>query len=273
MILKQLHALSFENNDIYRLESHLDKIIVNEDYHGIRILDFSLNTIKIIPIIEGLIVDCIYKQFDGNSIMLYDMDHDRLVLINLETYKPIIVTIDDNLHGNFYSRNYYWQDATLIFAVENDVTFYQFNFTSLILEKISQKIVRILAPTFFSFSQACRKHNAITIYPEKEAFIFKKNRKLIAFYDYKNKKLIIKKYKLGNFQDVYFYQDTFIFFHLWQKIIAFQKYKMFINSPDPYYYLRIDFLSNDTIVILETDKNDHKICRLGIYALENRKQD
>lgn len=47
MILKRLHTLNFEDNDIYRIESYQDKIIANEDYHGIRILDFSLNTIKV----------------------------------------------------------------------------------------------------------------------------------------------------------------------------------------------------------------------------------
>ena len=56
MILKTIHELCFENNDIYQIESCADKIIVNEDYYGVKILDLSLNTIKTIPFMEKLVI-------------------------------------------------------------------------------------------------------------------------------------------------------------------------------------------------------------------------
>ena len=45
MILTKQHELYFETNDIYKLESFSDKIIVNDDYQGIMIHDFDKNLI------------------------------------------------------------------------------------------------------------------------------------------------------------------------------------------------------------------------------------
>ncbi len=268
MILKKLHTLNFEDNDIYRIESYQDKIIANEDYHGIRILDFSLNTIKVIPLFEGLIVDFIYKKLDGNAIIVCDLDNNRLVLVDLQFFTHSIIQVEPPKNGYFFSRNYYWRDNIFILAIENKNIFYQLNFETLTLNKISQKKVTDLVPEFVIFSNACRKYKAVTIYPEKEAFIFKKNRNLIGFYDYKSKNLILTKHKLGDFEDVDYHRSGFIFFYLWEKCIAFQKNKVFISSADPNYYcLRTNFLSNDTILILETNRDDHKFCILSVYQL------
>src|SRR3990170_2473353 len=179
MILKRLHTLKFEDNDIYRIASYQDKIIVNEDFHGIRILDLSLNTIKIIPITEGLIVDFIYKKTDGNAIIVCDLENNRLILVDLQFFTHSIIQLDEPSTCYFFSRNYYWIKDIFILAIENENIFYQLNFESLTLAKIPPKKVKDIALQFFVFSNACRKYKAITIYPEKEAFIFKKNRNLI----------------------------------------------------------------------------------------------
>lgn len=99
--------------------------------------------------------------------------------------------------------------------------------------------------------------------------IFKKNKYLVAFYDTKHKELILTKHKYDKFQDIYYHQEHgFIFFHPWEKSIVLQKYKSFIKSSDPkYYIIAINFLDNGNIVLLETREDDHKVCRLGIYEI------
>lgn len=269
MILKEKNLLSFEDNDIYQVETYGDKIIVNEDYNGIRILDSSLNTLKIISITEGLIVHSIYKQANGNSIIIYDFDHKQLIFIDLEICNPLTINLEIFVDHYFWPYAYHWKKNILIFALQEKYGFYQLNFTSFSLEKISSKEVRIIAPSFFEFLRICKKYNIISIDSEKQNFIFKKNRKLIGFYNYNNKSIILTKHKLSFFEEeIHYYNGYFIFFYVWEKNIVFQKHKMFIRSEDPYYCLRINCLTNGIIIILETNKNDHKFCRLGAYVLQ-----
>lgn len=276
MILKECNVLHFEDNDIYRSEIYGDKIIVNEDYYGIRILDFSLNTIKIIPIIEGLKISYIYKQSDGSAIIVYDSYDPRLIFIDLETCNPIIINLDNFIDHYFWPYTYYWEKNSLIFAldrksvwdIEQKNVFYQFNFKSFALERISSKQVRLIAPCFIDFYKTCKKYRALTIDCNKKTFVFKKNRNLLGFHDYENKNTILTKHRLGFFEEEVYYNDNFVFFCSWKKNIVFKKYKVFIRSEDPYYCLRLNFLSKDTILLLETNRNDHKLCRIGTYKLE-----
>jgi hypothetical protein len=270
MILNKTHELCFEQNNIYQLESCLDKIIVNEDYHGIRILDLSLNTIKIISIMKGLIIFSIYKKYDGTSIMLYSPEQNHLVFINLQTFKYFIIEPRNPLIDYFFDRNYYWQDNTLIFAVENKDIFYQVDFESSTLEQVSQKTVKTLAPSFIDFFKIYKKHNVITVHPDQSSFIYQKNRNLTAFYDYKNKNLILTKHSTGHFEEIYYHNETFIFFDLWNKIIKFKNSKLFLQGIDNYDCLKMSILSNNSIVILLTNKNNHRQCILETYETNNR---
>lgn len=267
MILNTIHELCFENNDIYQIESCGDKIIANDDYYGVRILDHSLNTIKTIPFLEKLVIFSIYKKYDNSAVMLYAPEQNSLFFVDLQTFQHFTIKPENHLNDYFFGRNYYWQNNTLIFTEENKNAFYQINFESSTLKKISTKTVKTINPTFFDFWKTCKKYNAITIYPNQNSFIFQKNRKLIAFYDYKNKNLILKKHSPGLFEEVYYCNEKFIFFDAWNKNIEFTNSNGFWRAEDPYYCLRIINLDNGNIAMLFTNKNDHQKCFLQIYEL------
>jgi hypothetical protein len=269
MILKKLHELYFETNDIYQLESFSDNLIVNDDYQGIMILDFSLNILHKISIMEGLVVNSIYKKYDNTYAIIHDFDKCLIVFVDLQRFNFNIIKLPTDLEGYCFGHNYYWQNNILILNLENHDIFYQFNFQSFSLEKISQKTVKTIAPVFYDFWKACKKYNAITIYPAQNSFVFYKNRKLTAFYDYKNKNLILTKHPSKFFEDIYYHNGDFIFFDLWNKKITFKKNKAFFEMIENYYCLKINFLSNDTIAILQTNKENHQKCVLQIYEWQS----
>jgi hypothetical protein len=273
MNLKPLHFINFNDNDIYRLEIYGDKIITNEDYCGIRIFDMSLNTVKIIPLIQDFKVYDIYKQFEGNNIIAHDSDKNLFAFIDLKTYQSTIIDISDFIKHYFYSYSYYWQGDNLIFISVNSYNFYKFNFASSILEKISTKEAKSIAPSFFDFYTMCKKYNpeCSSIDSEKRTFIFKKNRKLVGFYDHENKMLSLHKHRLGFFQEPYYHKGKFINFHIFEKAIVLPSQQGFIQSSDKedgYYCLRMKFLENDNLILLESNHNDYRFCRIGIYELQ-----
>lgn len=265
MILNTIHELYFENNDIYQIESCGDKIIANDDYHGVRILDLSLNTIKTIPFLEKLVIFSIYKKYDNSAVMLYAPEQNNLFFVDLQTFKHFTIKPEISLNDFPFGRNYYWKNDNLIFVDDNRNIFYQVDFKSSAVKKITTKTVKSISPTFLNFSNTCKKHHAITIYPEKETLIFQKNRKLVAFYDYKNKNLILKKHSPGFFEEIFYHNGTFIFFDAWNKNIKFRDNNEFWNAEPPYYCLRIISLANGNIAMLFTNRDDHQKCILQIY--------
>lgn len=271
MILNTTHELYFDNNDIFQMQSCADKIIVNEDYHGIRILDLSLNTIKIIPLMERLVILSFYKKYDNSSVAIYAPEQNRLIFVDLQTFTHFTVELLDPLTKYYLDRNYYWQDNTLIFGIENRDIFYQFDFEFSMLKKISQKTVRSIAPSFLDFWQACKKYDAITIYPDQSSFTYKKNRKLTGFYDYKNNGLILTKHSLKLFDEVYYHNKMFIFSDLWNKNINIHN-KIFFSGASSYYCLRISNLDNGNIAVLYTNRDDHRYCFLQIWEINNTKK-
>jgi len=277
MTLKEKNLLEFEDNDIYQLETYGNKIIVNEDYFGIRVLDLSLNTIKIIPIFDGLIVSDIYKKPGGNAILIYDSHQGKLIFIDLETYSPVVINIRNFINHYIWPEAYYWHQDKIIFAIskteffnplkEHHNIFYQLDLASFTLTKISSKKVRSIAPNFFIFYTICKRHDTFTIDSYKQTFTFKKNSKIIGFYDHKIGKNL-HRYRVGMFEDIYYHRNNFITFHNWEKNIGFAHHKFFIKAEDPSYYcLRISFLDNNNVAILQTNRDNHKFCNIGIYEL------
>ena len=268
MILNKIHELCFEKNDVYQIESCADKIVINEDYHGIRILDLSLNTIKVISFIERLVFFSIYKKYDNSAVVLYALEQNSLIFVNLQTFKYFTIKPHVPLINYPFDRNYYWENDTLIFAIENSDIFYQVDFESSSVKRISHKAVKLASQAFFDFWKACKKYNDITIYPNQGTFTFKKNRQLSGFYDYKNKKLMLTKHSLGLFEEIYYHNGMFIFFDLWDKNIKCKNNKTFLPEPDPhYYYLRINGLNNGNIAVLLTNKDNHQKCILKVYEI------
>ena len=95
------------DKDIYFLEIVGDKIIINDDYSGISVLDFELNLIKRVNIMEGLIV---YSAFDnGKSILLFCPDNACVVYVDMETFDHHIFSLE-GLENRVFSDLYCYDD-------------------------------------------------------------------------------------------------------------------------------------------------------------------
>jgi hypothetical protein len=273
MLLKELNYLTLDKNNVYRLEPYHDKIIINENYDSIKILDLSLNIIKTISLIPNLQINSIYKQSNGNAIIIHDFDHEQLIFVDLKTEKTILINIKIFIAEPFYPYHYYWQENTLIFALEKKCSFYRLNLISLSLEQIASKTVQLIAPSFFDFCYICnlycRKYRTVIIDSDKESCIFFKNRNLIGFYKHKNKVLILSKHKFTLSEKAYCYKDNLIFFDLANKTILFKKDKYLFDIEKSYECLDVNLLNNNNIIVLERNKDNHRLSLIKIYEIED----
>lgn len=90
-------------NDVYFLQVIGTKIIINDNYDGILVLDCNLNLLKKINVFDGI---CIYSSFitGENEMVLFCPDHDKLAYINIEREKVYIMDIPEGIRNEIISR-------------------------------------------------------------------------------------------------------------------------------------------------------------------------
>ncbi|RDU22604.1 hypothetical protein [Anaerosacchariphilus polymeriproducens] len=83
-----------KENDIYFMEVTENKIIVNDNYEGIIVFDTNMNLLKKMRLFEDIII---YSSYDlGNDeIVLFCPENEKILYINLEEYKSIVIKIDE----------------------------------------------------------------------------------------------------------------------------------------------------------------------------------
>jgi len=275
MILKKTHELKTTNNDIFRLIHNKNIIIVNHDYKGIDCLDSSLRTLHYIPIANNITAWAIYNKYDGSSIIVHDptdqmipIERHQITIINLKTLEKTTLNPGEAAN-NCFDKNYYWQDDTVIFITEETDIFYHLDLKGKTLKQISQNTVKKIAPAFFSFWQACKMYSALTVYPDRQAFIFQKSPETIVFFDYLNNKQFETNVFTPNPYTVHYRNGIFLFEYSTTIEIVYNNNRTIIESQyPPYYYLQTSILHDNTIVTLQTNTNDHQHCILETYKLE-----
>jgi len=111
---------NFENNDVYFIEIVMNKIIINNNYEGIIILDEQLNVIKSIKLTEQLIIDTAFIK--DKEIVLFDYENQRLIYTNLESYDFRTIELSDEFEDIILTPYYEWIDHNL-FLINYDSTF------------------------------------------------------------------------------------------------------------------------------------------------------
>ena len=81
----------FTNNDIYFMEVVEEKIIINDNYDGVLILDSDLNILKSIRLLEELSIDTSF--LNNQQIVLYCYENQCLIYINIDTYEYKIISL------------------------------------------------------------------------------------------------------------------------------------------------------------------------------------
>ena len=101
------------HNDVYFLVCVNNKIVINNSYRGVLILDNELNVIDTIEIIDDLVIYSYYIY--QNNILLYCPENSICVLLNVETGKYIIISLlgfENEIFGEIYE----WHDDNIVIS-------------------------------------------------------------------------------------------------------------------------------------------------------------
>lgn len=90
-------------NDVHFLQVIGTKIVINDNYDGILVLDCNLNLLKKIKVFDGV---CIYSSFitGENEMVLFCPEDDKIAYINIEREKVYIMDIPEGIKNEIISR-------------------------------------------------------------------------------------------------------------------------------------------------------------------------
>lgn len=113
----------FTNNDIYFMEVVKEKIIINDNYDGVLILDSDLNILKSIKLLEEMSIDMSFVN--NQEIVLYCYENQCLIYINIDTYVYKIISLSTDFEDKVFLSLYEWVDTDL-FLIADDGDFFTY---------------------------------------------------------------------------------------------------------------------------------------------------
>src|SRR5579872_5717153 len=264
MIIKKTAELFFKTNDIYILETFDNTIIINNNHQGLLILNDSLDIQKEVHIQQIAPIYFVYKKYDNSALMLYLPDAHQTILIDLKTCNHDIITLPEVFHEEILSSNYYWNNDTFILTTTNDA-FYEINFISKILYALSYKKVQRNYPSFYDFWNICKHYNIVTIYPEKESFIFQKDDHHMGFFNGKNdQECEIKEY-FNDWHDIEYKNNLFCFIDEHELKIIHDNNTFSLYPQNNFIFLKAKFLGDNNLAILSSNPANCQESLLEVY--------
>ena len=101
--MSTIKYININNNDVYFLACVNDKILINDNYKGMLILDSELNMIDAIEIMDDLVIYSYYVY--QNKILLYCPENNNIVFLDVESGKYIIISLsgfESEIFGDVY---------------------------------------------------------------------------------------------------------------------------------------------------------------------------
>ncbi len=262
-MIKKTAELYFKKNDIYILESYNNTIVVNDNSQGLLLLDNSLHIQKKLVIPQEAPIYSLYKKSDGGAIILYLPDAHRIIHTNLKTSTNYTITLLEAFNKEVLSPNYYWNNNALILTTFTH-NLYQLDFTSNRLFPVSNDTVEKDYPSFFNFWNICKKYNLLTLYPNKQSFIFE-NDNAIGYFNYQQNKQHIATGFSDGWHNVEYNKNLFLFIHENKIELLNDNHKNLLTPRANFIFLRAKFLDDNHFVVLSSNPSNYQESLLEIY--------
>lgn len=246
-----------------------DKIIINDNYDGILILDNNLDLIKRLNIFEGITV---YSAFINNNeeMLLFCPDNECMVYINIANYEYKVIYLNNGFESLIFSTLYKWNENGLVLTTYKG-EFYSVSVYEKTIQKIDNKEIERLYPKLYKFHQELiKQHKVIKIFPYEYIAIIEDEKRNIYMLNFKNQIKYVLDITSVNFLDIEFREGTFAIVNENIIEIITTQNKSVLNPNKNYIFLKARFLSklNDIyLVILRSNQSNVNYSKIDMFQL------
>lgn len=231
-----------------------EKIIINDNYDGVLILDSDLNILKSIRLLEDLSIDTSF--LNNQQIVLYCYENQCLIYINIDTYEYKIISLSADFEDKVFLSLYEWVDTDLFLIADDGDFFAYVNLNSGEVQSAERDIIDKLS---FSIKNDWKKLSQFLvhkIYVQRAEAVIEKNN-VIKLINYKKQEEAILDIEPFEMEPLFFYDVEVMGMCIAQisekEILLYctnKKSTLLPNYPQ-YSFVRGKFISaNDEIFIL-----------------------
>lgn len=105
-----MQTIKKEIEDLYYLEVTSKYVVVNDSYHGIRVMDFDMNKVKNIELDEDIVISFSVKHED--ELLLFCYENECAFYVNLETDNVCRYDLR-NYSDAYFLHIYFWKNNTV----------------------------------------------------------------------------------------------------------------------------------------------------------------
>lgn len=260
-----MNTVKFRDNDIYFMEVVEDRIVVNDNYCGLLLLNSKLEQVGKIDIFDGLTIYSSYRC--GKRMLLFCPDNDCFVLVDLHLNKKSVLPLN-GFESCIFLPLFLWKQNNIILSDYRgqlvDINFAnykinQINSYDLEYQKIRQEFEKL------RYFQICK------IYSEKnKAIVFDQTSK-VKFIDYNEKVKVIKELEKEKYFD-FEWSGAYIAKISENSVeIIHDTYNFILNSENDFEFLKGKIMQvngRSILFLLSAMKSDAKNSKIDSIQLE-----
>lgn len=162
MFLEKIDEINFDENDIYFLEVVGNKIIVNDNYSGVLILNSDLCVEKSIKLFDEMIICNSFIDDVNRRILLYCDESFKFVCIDVITYEFKIIELLDYMKAKniIFSNVFEWEnDKVVLTSFHNN--FFLIDLKNGTVEDLDSMYIENHYSKFYCFYQLYLKYLAL----------------------------------------------------------------------------------------------------------------
>jgi len=241
---------------LYFLEIIKNRIIINNKYEGIIILNYYLDLVKTIKIFDDLIIERCYKHFFDDTFLLFCFENNCFIYIN-KLWKFRIIQIEQN-DEMFLSHLYWWKntDEIILTSYKNEI--FRLSLIEESLSKVTENYLKYHYIQFYKIWMDYKDVPVVRFFPEESVLLFQNKLET---------ELIINNYIDTTERHISsFLKDTHDFYYQKGSVLAIHEKQVDLITPDnerfkiptknPWVSLRAKFIESKNICFVVLYRNE-----------------
>lgn len=242
-----------KEKDLYFMETIVDKVVINDGYEGIEILDCNLKSIKKVKIFNDIVIHSSYINSKSNEIILFCPENECFVYVNLKSYEIKIIQLEASLQNVLFSNVYLWKDDIIIPDLYS-MDFYRIDLNMKCIETIREEDIMGLYPVFYRFFSYISLKNVIAICPNQYKAIVQDNSNEFFVYNFDGSLNPLEVKSLDGITNFIYNGENIGFVHGSYIELIGNSNKKNINCEEGNVFFKAAYLENKKLAVLSSNR-------------------